>query len=265
MKNSRYAQCQMLSGELNKMLSEYSKAESDFRSALNIFDKENDNGGTDRAHPLASLADLDVDLSRFSSAKERVDAAFSIAAPSIELGQPLITSLLNQLGHVYYALGSYKQSDTLYNKTISINSHYRLSHTAATAIALNGLGLNATAKKNFVRADSLFAQALKLHLSIFHEKNPYTAQVYLNYGLLNIEEGKLSEAEEKINKALEIDKAFFKPGHDIFGDIYVALGDLSKKKGQREAAKEYYQKALDIYSAKFKPDHWKIVSTKRKI
>jgi tetratricopeptide (TPR) repeat protein len=111
----------------------------------------------------------------------------------------------------------------------------------------------------------LFAKALKLHLAIFHEKNPLTAQVYLNYASLNISQNKLIEADERLNKALNICKQFFKPDHDLFGDINVAFGDLSKKRNQKEASREFYQKALDIYSAKFEANHWKVVATKRKL
>ncbi|MCW3128398.1 MAG: hypothetical protein JWO03_4056 [Bacteroidetes bacterium] len=261
--NSEYARFLLLSGHLNKILSEYKRAESDITKALHIYRQAR--GAGDQAIALSDLADLEVTLSQPAPAKEHADEAMVLAAPMIRTNQPGVANLLSQLGHVYYANSIYKLSDTLYNKVLTINASYGLSHTAGTAIALNGLGLNATAKKNLAAADSFFAKSLKLHLDIFHEQNPLTAQVYLNYALLNIDQGKLYEAETKLAKAQEINKKFFKPDHDVFGDIWVAMGDLSKKKGQKDIAREYYQKALDIYSAKFEASHWKVVNTKRKL
>jgi tetratricopeptide (TPR) repeat protein len=263
--STEYAGCLLLSGHLNKILSEYGKAESDYRNALDIYGQGSGGSESVKATALSDLAELEVTLSRPKSAMEHADEAMALATPVIKMNQPGVTTLLDQLGHVYYATGYYKLSDTLYNKAIRINANYGLSHTASTAIALNGLGLNFLAKNDFGAADSLFAKALKLHLAIFHEKNPLTAQVYLNYASLNISQNKLIEADERLNKALNICRQFFKPDHDLFGDIYVAFGDLSKKRNQKEASKEFYQKALDIYSAKFEANHWKVVATKRKL
>ena len=122
-----------------------------------------------------------------------------------------------------------------------------------------------TANGNHKIADSLFQKSIKLHEKIFSDNNPLTAIVYLNHGVLCIQEERFAEAEEKLNKSLKINKRFFKKDHDIFADVFIALGDLAKKKRQNKIANDNYKKALEIYKNKFNDRHWKVVATQKKL
>ncbi len=263
--SSRYANYLKVLAHLNKILGDYPTSEKQYNQVIEIYIRELGNRNNKLPSVLAGLADLEVTLSNLTSAKQHSDSSLSIALTYLPLTYPSNTDLLNEAAYVDYCLGLYKPADTLYRKVITINDNYGLNSDAATAIALNGLGLIEAAKKSFKKADSLFQQSLELHKKLFTDNNPLTAIVYLNYGTLCIQEGKLSEAEEKINKALTIDKQFFKSDHDIFADIFVAFGDLAKKQGQNDIARENYKKALDIYKNKFNDEHWKVIATQRKL
>ena len=263
--STRYANYLQVLAYLNKIVGDYNISKKQYKTVIEIFNSEL--GGSNNKLPavLSEFADLEIALSNLNSAKEHSDSSLSIASYYEPLTCPSSTYLLNTAAYVNYCLGLYKPADTLYRKVIKINNSYGLETDAATAIALNGLGLIETSKRNYFEADSLFKLSLKLHQTIFTNNHPLTAIVYLNLGSLLIQEGKLTDAEEKIKKALHIDKQFFKNDHDIFGDIFVAFGDLEKKKKQNEAANDYYKKALDIYLKKFEENHLKIITTRQKI
>jgi len=120
-------------------------------------------------------------------------------------------------------------------------------------------------RKKYSQADSLFREALALHQQIYSDQSPFTAQVYLNYGILHVREGKLADAATKLNRSYQINQEFFKADHPIFGDIAVALGDLAVKKGERDVAQQQYQKALTIYNKYFDTTHWKVRETQQKL
>lgn len=263
--SSRYANYLKVLARLNKIVGDYPTSEKQYNQVIEIYTRELGDRNNKLPSVLAGLADLEITLSRLNSAKEYSDNSLSIASSFVPLTYPSTADLLNEAAYVNYCLGLYKPADTLYRKVIKINTDYELSYDVTTAVALNGLGLLETARKNYKKADSLFQQSLELHIKLFTDNNPLTAIVYLNYGSLCIQEGKLAEADERINKALTIDQQFFKSDHDIFSDIFVALGDLAKRKNQNTIAKDYYQKALDIYKKKFNDEHWKVIATQRKL
>lgn len=265
LKSSRYANYLKVLAHLNKIVGDYSTSEKQYNQVIEIYKRELGDGNNKLPTVLAGLADLQITLSNLNSAKEHSDSSLSIASNFVSLNYPSTTDLLNEAAYVNYCLGLYKPADTLYRKVIKINDGYGLGSDVTTAMALNGLGLIETARKNYKKAGSLFQQSLVLHRKLFTDNNPLTAIVYLNYGSLSIHEGKLAEADVRINKALTIDKQFFKTDHDIFGDIFVALGDLANMQRQTAIAKDNYQKALNIYKTKFNDDNWKVIATQRKL
>ncbi len=261
---SQYANYLKALANLNKIVGNYNTSEMQYKIVIGLYSRELGNRNKELPPVLSGLANLEIILSKLNSAKEHSDSSLSIASSFAPLTSPSTTDLLNKAAYVNYCIGLYTPAEKLYRKVIKINSNYGLEAGANAAIALNGLGLIETARKNYRKADSLFIHSLKLHQNIFSVNHPMTANVYLNLGILFIQEGKLRDAEHKINMALQIDKQFFKSDHDIFADIFVALGDLEKKKKQNDIAKDFYKKALDIYMNKFDENHWKIISTRQK-
>ncbi len=256
----------------SKVLAHLNKIEGNYRTSLIGYTKSigtyiNELGDKNEYLPevLSGLSELDITLSKFNDAKIHSDQSLAIASNYSELFSPGNTNYLNQSAHVHYNLGLLPKSESLYHKVIEINHNYGLQKSASNAIALNGLGLIHSAKKEFEIADSLFIQSLDLHKEIFTENNPLTAMVYLNYSHLRIEEKRGDEAEQMLAKSMKVNKNFFEPNHDIFGDVYFAYGDLALMQKKKGTAREYYQKALDIYLNKFTDVHSKVILTRAKL
>lgn len=263
--SARLANYLKVDAHLDKELGNYQESEIKYHQVLTTYINELGERNNKIPEVLSSLADLEIILAKFGKAKSHSDSSMSIANYFIDLDNPAVTSLINNAAYVNYYIGNYNISDSLYQKTLMINKNFELRTTAPYALALNGLGLVVTAKKEYNKADSLFIQTLKLHKEIFTENHPFTAVVYLNYANLKIEQKKIKEAKEMLTKSLNINKQFFDIKHDIFADICVAFGDLAKKEKQSNTAKDYYQKALDIYLEKFEKNHIKVISVKEKL
>lgn len=263
--STRFANYLKVKAYLHQLTGDYVQAKTEYSTVLTIYSTES--GSSDFRIPevLAGLAEVNISLSELEDAKTNAANALAIATENNILNSPGASGVNNTAAYVNYCSGLYTGSDSLYKKVIFINSSYGLTENAATAIALNGLGLNATATRKLQEADSLFRRSLAMHQRVFTDIHPHTATVYLNYGNLLIAQGRLREAEEKINKALQINTPVYKSDHDFFGDVLVAQGDLARKKGQTDVARENYTKALAIYERKFNETHWKIKATRAKL
>jgi len=244
---------------INKITGDYSTAYQQYKQIIEVYTRFNGNS-SELAVILSDFAHLEIILSNSESAKRYSDKAMSIIISNgISLTSPSTTYFLNNTAYIEYCVGHSIQADTLYKQVISINNNYNLPFAPTLAVALNGLGLIETERKNYKKADSLFKQALTVHAKYLPHNHPLVANVYLNWGILQIKENKLSEAEEKINEAFKINKQFFASTHDVFADILVAQGDIAKKRGQNDVAKSKYQQALTIYKTHFPDNHWKIM------
>ncbi len=263
--SSRLANYLKVDAHLDKELGNYQESEIKYHQVLTTYINELGERNNKIPEVLSSLADLEIILAKFGTAKNHSDSSMSIANYFVDLENPAVTGLINNAAYINYYIGNYNISDSLYQKTIKINKEFELQSTATYALALNGLGLIMAAKKEYKKADSLFIQTLKLHREIFTENHPCTAVVYLNYASLKIEQKKFNEVKEMLTKSLDINKQFFDIKHDIFADIYTAFGDLAKKEKQPNIAKDYYQKALDVYLGKFEANHIKVISIKEKL
>lgn len=260
----QYVSCITLSAEVNKSLGDYHAATDDYSKALIILSAADSATAMRHAFILSSIAEIEIILDQIQDAKAHSTEALALSKPYLNKDIYSYNPLYNKLAYVSYAFDNLKAADSLYAKVLRINnsnSYYTLSD----AVALNGLGLNASRRKEYSKADSLFNKSLRLHRNIVHEKNPLTAQVYINYALLNIEQNKLAEAEEKLNKAQAIDQSFLSADHDVFGDIADAMGDIYRRRGDKIKARGYYQTAISIYKKKFGPEHSKLKNLQRKL
>lgn len=265
-KNSvRYAKYLNVYAHLDKILGNYEKSEQAYYQVLETYTRYPGERNRNLPEILSALADFNIILTKYSKAKALSDSSMTISNFFTDIESPVLTEFINNAAYVNYCVGLYNVSDSLYKKSININTNYGLHISAQTAMALNGLGLVMTAKSKFKTADSLFIKALTLHKEIFEENHPYTAVVYLNYANLKIKENKLDQAEEMLAKSREINKNFFNQVHDIFADISSAYGNLYEKEKQGDKAKDNYQKALDIYLAKFGEGHLKVKLMREKL
>ncbi len=263
--SSRYANYLKVFALLNKITGNYEISKKQYKTVIDIYTKELGQRNYQLPSVYLDLANLEITLSDFKSAKKLSDSAIAIAMNIEPLTFPKSTVLLNKAAYVDYCLEHYKSSDSIYKNVIKIIDNYGLTDNQSKAMALNGLGLIETEKRNYAKADSLFTKSLRLHKIIFSENHPQTAIVYFNISHLLIQAGKLTEAEKMIKRSEKINKAFFSDDHDIFADIFMVHGDIAMKRREKETARGYYKKTLDIYLKKFDNKHQKVIDVKRKI
>lgn len=263
--SARFAAYLKVDADIDNEVGNYYEAEKKYNQIINILNTELGNDNEDLITVLSSLADVEISLIKLSDAKIHSDKSMSLFHYYEIFETPTSSNLLNNSAYINYCNGLYNLSDSLYHRTIDIHNSYNIKSTAQFAIALNGLGLVMTEKKDYNQADSLFKKSLAFHKSIFSENHPLTAVVLLNYAILNIENKNFKLARDLLNKSLEINEQFFDKEHDVFGDIYSALGDLNLKEKKLYEAKEFYNKARKIYTLKFGANYQKVIILNKKI
>lgn len=259
-----YPPCLVALGALNTAVGKYTAADQDFMQALAICQKEARSNEHNSLDVLTQLADLDVTLGRVEEAQAHIDAALSLLTKDGPIELPSQTGELITAAYVDYVRGHMPAAARKYRQVLAIEARYGQQKGVTAAAAWNGLGLVESEQRRFVRADSVFQQAILLHEKLFTERHPLTANVYLNYGLLRLRQGQQAEAEALFQKALGIAQSFLPADHDMFGDLAMAMGELAAEKKQVAQAHGYYQQALAIYSHKFPATHWKVKRARQK-
>ncbi|WP_353102408.1 tetratricopeptide repeat protein [Myroides odoratus] len=252
-------------GDLNKLLGNYRTADAQYQKVLDIYNKNQGILVHNVPLTLISLSDLELIRGNLSKAQLHIQEASHMTLGTKQPTTLSHTNVLNQTAYVAYHQGRLTEADTLYKKVIQLTTKLDVTPSTIRAFALNGLGLIEMDRKNYALSDAMFSESLLFYQQIYSDKSPFTAQVYLNYGILNTREGKLAEAKGKLDRSLKINQQFFKTDHPVFGDIAVAFGDLAIKKGERDLAQQQYQKALAIYNKYFDSTHWKVRETQQKL
>lgn len=250
-------------GFIDEQMADYTESEEQYMSLLSPLYSEDNFPGYNPITVKIEISRLYIIMGNFRNARAYSDEGIENMTNSINGGKMAYGQIINTLAYVRYCLGDYKAADTLYGNVIRICKKWGKVESSSMAIALNGLGLVATAAKKYKKADSLFNQSEILHLKIFGQNNPYTVLLYLNYGTLKTLEGDYVNAHKMLDNAFTIDAAFLEPTHDIFGDIDVAKGNLYLKQRNVKDARGSYEAALNIYRNKFGKDYYKVVSIEK--
>ena len=258
------ARCVEVLAAVNLALGQYDIATQQLNTVLATYQREAGGNEVALSGVYAQLANLNVIAGNEETARANITAAIASVGDNGVFKYASQTELLNLAAYVDYVTGHYRTARLKYGQSLVINRRFGRVHSVATAGAWNGLGLIEMDLHNPIRADSLFAAAAALNEALLGEQNPATANVYLNYALLRVQQARLGEATALLQKARRSIEATLPSDHDMFGDLAAAQGDLAQRQGLPEA-RNHYKQALNIFNHKFGPTHWKTKSVLTKL
>jgi hypothetical protein len=215
---------------------------------------------------LVSLSRLNGDLTKYDAAHSQAKQASRIANDYFDNeDSPFMVEYFRNEAYVNYLLSEYSIANRLYKKCYSIDTTNNNEGDVSFASTLNGLGLIKSAKNDFINADTLFNNSLKIYKNKIGVNHPNYATVLYNRAYLRLKQKKLNEAEELFNESLDIIIETISDNHDKVADNYTGLGEIKLKQNDYETALDYFEKAYLIYNDKFDDEHAKVILTSRYI
>ncbi len=165
------------------------------------------------------------------------------------------SSLLNQLGKLYYEQARYPLAKDYFERALKIDEEAFGSEHPNVARDINHLGLVFRELGKFPMAQNFFERALHIHEESFGPNTSNIAPILNNLARTLQDLGELVEARPLLERALKIDE-------EIFGseDINVArdannLANLLKDLGKLQDARRFFERALHIYEKNFGSEH----------
>lgn len=148
---------------------------------------------------------------------------------------------LNNLGNLLYELGELPQAQSLYEHSLVLRKE--LDDQVGIADVLNNLGMLATARGDYARADRLLRSSLDLR----EQDDPYgLAPTMNNLGDVAIAQGNFANAQLWNVQALGIGREtgnIRRIAHSLHN-----LGNVARGRGEYKAADTLFQESLELFS-----------------
>jgi non-specific serine/threonine protein kinase/serine/threonine-protein kinase len=171
-------------------------------------------------------------------------------------GQPQAqANLFGALGHVYEALGLFRESKALAEKSLALPRAPGRQGDLQKAAALFDLGHSSMRLGDREQASSAFEEALTLRVHVLGENHPDVARVLNNLGALFTQLGRLEEAVSAHNRALAILRRGSTPDDTEVHKSLRGLAMVLIRKGDFEAALRSFRAVQATAAKRFGESH----------
>ena len=170
-----------------------------------------------KTKPVEKDADYSMRLAKSFFDGGRVSEALATLEEAIER-YPDDATLQNSYGSYCFRAARYEKALAAFHRVLEIDPYFTDAH--------NGLGVTYMEQKDYGRSESAFRQALE------DPAYPTPQFVYLNLGLLYVEQGRDDEGITAMRKSVGIDPKYFK-AHFHLASALDTIGQLI------EAVREY--------------------------
>jgi tetratricopeptide (TPR) repeat protein len=231
----------------------FDSAESCFRRALAISDRE---VGTEHPSTIVSLnhlAELLQSTSRVSEAAELYRRALDLLAHTSQPDDPAVTAAYTNLAAVLRETGQLNEAEELYRRALDTLEVSARFGDAATASVYNNLAAVLRDSGRLAEAEEVYRRALDTLEVSSRAGNPATASVYNNLAAALRDSGRLAEAEEVYRRALSILAISSRPGDPAVASVYNNLAVVLRESGRLAEAEEVYRRALDTVTVTARP------------
>ena len=172
-----------------------------------------------------------------------------------------VASSLNNLGVVYYDLGRYETTESLYLKALEMRKELLEEEHCDIANSLNNLAVLYKKQGRYEEAEPLHLKALEIRKKLLGEEHLDTASSLHNLATLQDDQERYEEAETLYLKALELHKKILGEEHTSVAKNLNNLATLYDKQERYKEAEPLYLKALEIRKKLLGEEHPSIANS----
>jgi len=239
--NRRYAETAAALGLVDRMLGDYSAAESALRSGLELSQVSGDS----KSQLLSALGDLLREQARFTESRKllhEAEAVPGVTARHLIDAKVGIAELDRDTQNLEASTDEWKDAGDLARES---------KDTVAEAVCLRGLGQTWLDRGNAARAEPLLRSALALYQNLPTRDGAQISSVLTSLGELYLSQDKTSLADEALRRALEAEEKDFGPTHPQIAVVLELLADVVSRRNQMELARDYMDRAGKIMVLRF--------------
>ena len=165
-----------------------------------------------------------------------------------DLNSDYAASLLN-LGIINISIGNYNAAETYSKEAIQIFKLNNMQEMYATAY--NNLGLIYFLKEDYLKAEELFIEGLKIKKIILGESHPDYARSLFALGLLYLDRENFEKAEDYLSQSITLNKSAYgneginyASNINILGLLYTQIGKYREAEKLNLTAYEIFKKRI---------------------
>jgi len=244
---------------------------------------------------LGVLANLDLELEKFSDAETSLKRAIAIYTRLEGPDGGSVANDLANLGNVYIQEANYPAAEQVTRQALAIDEklqgdnsesvavdagnlamvydhegkladaeplfkkaiaiHEKLGQFAGAAGALSGLGNLYMARNQYANAEQIFSQELAVDLKVPASQHPKISTDLINLGVVFSDEGKFSQSEQAFSKAMGVEQQAATPDQSAIANIEMNAGSLLRDEGRYPQAESLLIQALANRLKVLGPNH----------
>ena len=236
-------------------LAEYSRADSLYRKALEIYRQAGDTLSAAYGTALNDFGTLPLDQGNYKKAIELFKESLRISRLTMDKNDVQIGITYNNLALAYDDFGAYARADTAYKQALAI---FRLNYGDEHPEIANTLNNYAFVKLNVgdtLASLKLHERALAMYGRLAGEKYPSYGKTLHNVAAVNYYLRNYKTARENEEKVIELFKIYYREDHPNLASAYFLMGRILNAVEQFDKARKYLNKALVIRKARLNPHH----------
>ena len=247
--------------EIHLDLGEYEKAESLYRSALNIQENALDPNHPNLARTLNGIGLGYYYLSQGTKAIPFFQRAIGILEKAFGTSHGDIGSYLSNLGLAYSLLGEYKKAVTFYERALRICEEALGPSHPSMAIFLNNLGQAYDIQGRFKDARALYERAFRISEETLGSTHPNMALILQNLADNSRATGNYEKAMPLYEKSIKICEETLGPSSPNTALALNGLGELYRVLENHGKAELVLKRAIGISESSLGPSHPQVALT----
>lgn len=196
------------------------------------------------------------DDGRFDRAESAYLTALDVLQAAAGKDNPDYANLLNLLAETRQEAGRVDEAEAAFRESLGIARRYASGEPGGVKLhALLGLGHVYLARGEYVRAEPVGKQAVRLAERIFGPDHPEVSAALNSLAVLYKYMARFVDAGRLYQRALAISEQALGPDHPDVATIYHNLGGLEHAAGNFERGEPFARRAVEIRRRALGPDH----------
>ncbi len=233
-------------GEVLNDQGKYNEAESYYRRALAIREKQLGLHHPDTANSYNNLSHLLYRMARYAEAEPFLRRALEINTATLGDDQAMVALTRNNLAECLRITGKPQEAESLFQQSLSSTEKTFGANHPNTAVILNNLGEINRELQRYAEAETLHRRALAIRESQLGTDHPETVNSLNNLGLLLKNTQRFEEAESLLRHAVSIRRKALSHNPPLLASSLNNLASVLKATGRYKEAEPLYREAWQI-------------------
>ncbi|HHP7239101.1 tetratricopeptide repeat protein [Longibacter sp.] len=196
----------------------------------------------------------------YAEAESLLVRSVDILSDDAPAGAELVLAL-DRLADAQTALNQNEEAKTNYRRALSTEETLPPTERVQRSSILHGLGILYGEEDDFVPAESLLTESLRLHRERPNVRPLTLARVMSSLSVIHMKQQELDEAETLLREALSLKRERLDPGHPRLASTINNLAVCLERKKKYDEAESLYRETIEILRANHGDVHPGIAST----